>query len=262
MNNIQSNIDKSLDSFKIFSPTSIDDEGTSNEQNIFIKSNSGIKGQKDLNSIGIDFNGIELKFKKINLKFYSINILDDYNCYSFEELRLNDYNQLNKNIPTLKNNSIFCDKININNGFFKVENKEEESLGRSSSDNKDFFLLDNNIERSKNNKSEKDNINNLQNDYLFEHNNNHKRLDIIESFNNTKEKEEFLENNYNSLNNENKIDTLSNNSLFNNNNEERSLFDKRKEDCGNKLLNKEQDNSLFDKIIENTELLDNKKDLT
>jgi len=87
--------------------------------------------KKNVNSVGYKFSGITMNYKKEKHTFVSITLSKDLIHFSNEEIRINDYKILCKNIPPnkMKNkNKIFCDKFALNNDVFKInENLDDKS---------------------------------------------------------------------------------------------------------------------------------------
>ena len=148
MNNIfasnnEKDINKSNNLFNSQNKNSNNMDGSSNYKSgsiIINKSYSGLpsdynniasSNKKNVNSVGYEFSGITFNNKKDKHTFISITLSEDLIHFSNEEIRLNDYKILNKNLPLNKienENKIFCDKIALNNGIFKInENLDDKS---------------------------------------------------------------------------------------------------------------------------------------
>ena len=117
-----------------------DDLSNNKSGYIFFNKSSGLRSdynnndninKKKINSIGYKFPGKAVKIKKEKRIFILITLSKDLIHFSNEEIRLNDYKILNKNLPLNKienENKIFCDKIALNNGIFKInENLDDKS---------------------------------------------------------------------------------------------------------------------------------------
>ena len=131
--------------------------------------------KKNVNSIGYEFSGITFNKRKDKLTFISITLSEDLIHFSNEEIRINDYKILYKNKPLNKmenENKIFCDKIDLNNDVFKInENLDDKS---------NIIGLFGNISNINNNNNKENNKINIfscinQNDKNSENSDNHQK---------------------------------------------------------------------------------------